>query len=276
VHSSTLVVAGVYILLQFSYCLVNFINVLQIVSVLRLIVRSFGLVNEFDIKKLIAYSTIRHVSLIMYLLSFKLYKVVYFHLNIHAMFKSLMFMCFGFVILSSFHGQDKRLVLFLNINPLIKILFYYACLCLAGLPFLRGFFSKDLIIEKFIEYNREIVYVFLLLLFLRIRIYYRLKLLKLRQLMFSLTVVEKRFLGLFRVLLIGGGMIFIINLYIRFVFRLTLELIDFKLFIYLLIIIFFFLSLFRNLHIKANVYDKIKNFREIWVVDFYMLDKFYF
>lgn len=239
-HSSTLVVAGVYILLQFSYCLVNFISVLQIVSVLRLIVRSFGLVNEFDIKKLIAYSTIRHVSLIMYLLSFKLYKVVYFHLNIHAMFKSLMFMCFGFVILSSFHGQDKRLVLFLNINPLIKILFYYACLCLAGLPFLRGFFSKDLIIEKFIEYNREIVYVFLLLLFLRIRIYYRLKLLKLRQLMFSLTVVEKRFLGLFRVLLIGGGMIFIINLYIRFVFRLTLELIDFKLFIYLLIIIFFF------------------------------------
>jgi len=102
VHSSTLVVAGVYILLQFSYCLVDFLNVLQVIRVLSLIVRRFGLLNEFDMKKLIAYSTMRHVSLIMYLLRVKLYKIVYFHLNIHAIFKSLMFMCFGFVILSSF------------------------------------------------------------------------------------------------------------------------------------------------------------------------------
>jgi NADH-ubiquinone oxidoreductase chain 5 len=125
VHSSTLVVAGVYILLQFSYCLYDFLNVLQIIRILSLLFRSFGLLNEFDIKKLIAYSTIRHVSLIMYILGFKLYKVVYFHLNIHAIFKSLIFICFGFVILASFHSQDKRLVLFLNINPLVKIIFYY-------------------------------------------------------------------------------------------------------------------------------------------------------
>jgi len=199
VHSSTLVVAGVYILLQFSYCLVDFLNVLQVISVLRLIVRRFGLLNEFDMKKLIAYSTIRHVSLIIYLLRVKLYKIVYFHLNIHAIFKSLIFMCFGFVILSSFHRQDKRLVLFLNVNPLIKIIFYFSCLCLAGLPFLRGFFSKDLIIEKFIEFNSEFFYIFLLLLFLGIRIYYRIKLMKLRQIIFSFIIVEKSLIGIFRV-----------------------------------------------------------------------------
>jgi len=140
VHSSTLVVAGVYILLQFRYCLRDVLDVLKYIRLLRLILRRFGLLVESDIKKLIAYSTIRHVSLIIYLLRFKLFKVVYFHLNIHAIFKSLIFICFGFVILSSFHAQDKRLIFLLNLNPLIKIIYYFSCLCLIGLPFLRGFF----------------------------------------------------------------------------------------------------------------------------------------
>ncbi len=276
VHSSTLVVAGVYILLQFSYCLYDFLNVLQIIRILSLLFRSFGLLNEFDIKKLIAYSTIRHVSLIMYILGFKLYKVVYFHLNIHAIFKSLIFICFGFVILASFHSQDKRLVLFLNINPLVKIIFYYACLCLAGLPFLSGFFSKDLIIEKFIEFNSEFFYVGLLLVFLSIRIYYRLKLLKLNYLLFSYTMVEKRFLGLFSVFLIGIVIILIVNLYISLMFSLTLELLSFKFIVYIFIRIFLMLRLLTNLHYKVINYDKVKNFIEIWLMDFYLLDKFFF
>jgi len=155
VHSSTLVVAGVYVLLQYRYCLLEILFILKYIRVLRLALRRFGLLNEIDIKKLIAYSTIRHVALIIYLLRYQLFKVVYFHLNIHAMFKSLIFMCFGFVILSSFHAQDQRLVSLVNLNPLIKIIYYFACLCLAGLPFLSGFFSKDIIIEKFIEFNLE-------------------------------------------------------------------------------------------------------------------------
>jgi len=140
VHSSTLVVAGVFILLQFSYCLVDVLYVLKYIRILSLILSRFGLLNERDIKKLIAYSTINHVSLIIYLLRFKLYKVVYFHLNIHAIFKSLIFMCFGFVILISYHRQDKRLISLIRLNPLIKIVYYFSCLCLAGLPFLSAFF----------------------------------------------------------------------------------------------------------------------------------------
>jgi len=155
VHSSTLVVAGVYVLLQYRYCLMDILLVLKYVRFLRLFLSRVGLLNETDIKKLIAYSTIRHVALIIYLLRFRLYKVVYFHLNVHAIFKSLIFICFGFVILSSFHSPDKRIVSLLNLNPLIKIIYYLSCLCLAGLPFLRGFFSKDIIIEKFIEFRRE-------------------------------------------------------------------------------------------------------------------------
>jgi len=159
VHSSTLVIAGVYVLLEFSSCLTDILDVLKYISFVRLAIRSLGLLNEGDMKKLIAYSTISHVSLIIYLIRFQLFKVVYFHLNVHAMFKSLIFICFGFVILSSYHSQDKRLVVLLNINPLIKIVYYFSCLCLAGLPFLSAFFSKDFIVEKFLEYSLERFFV---------------------------------------------------------------------------------------------------------------------
>jgi NADH-ubiquinone oxidoreductase chain 5 len=180
VHSSTLVVAGVFILLQFSYCLVDILEFLKFIRLLSLIFRSLGLLFEADMKKLIAYSTMNHVSLIIYLLSIQLFKVVYFHLNIHAIFKSLIFMCFGFVMLSSFHRQDKRLVSVQNLNPIIKIVYYFSCLCLAGLPFLRAFFSKDLIIEKFMENRIELRYVILLFLFLGVSIYYSVKLISIR------------------------------------------------------------------------------------------------
>ena len=250
--------------------------ILKYIRVVSLIIRSFGLLNEFDIKKLIAYSTIRHVSLIMYLLRFKLYKVVYFHLNIHAIFKPLIFICFGFVILSSFHSQDKRLVSLVNVNPMIKMIYYFSCLCLAGLPFLRGFFSKDFIIEKFIEFSNEIFYILLLLLFLRIRIYYRIKLLNLTNYLFTYSIIEKRFLGIFSVLIITIIIILLINVYITLVVRLSIEILSFKIRIYLLVFFFFFFRIITNLNFKLNVYNKMRNFKEIWVLNYYTLDKFVF
>jgi NADH-quinone oxidoreductase subunit L len=245
VHSSTLVVAGVFILLQFSYCLIEILEILKFISLISLFIRRLGLLNELDIKKLIAYSTIRHVSLIIYLLRFKLYKVVYFHLNIHAMFKSLIFICFGFVILVSFHGQDKRFVTYFNLNPFIKRVYYFSCLCLAGLPFLRGFFSKDLIIEKLIQYSTEVRFIFFLLFFLRIRIYYSLKLLNLKEMIFSYVIFQKNYLGSISVLLIIFIIIFIINLYLRLILSVSLELISVKITIYIIIFFFFFLFIFK-------------------------------
>lgn len=274
VHSSTLVVAGVYILLQFRYCLIDVLEVLKYIRVISLILRRIGLLNENDMKKLIAYSTINHVSLIIYLLRFKLYKVVYFHLNVHAIFKSLIFMCFGFVILSSFHAQDKRLVSLLNLNPIIKIIYYFSCICLAGLPFLRAFFSKDFIIEKFIEFSLEFSFIILLMLFLGVSIYYRIKLLNLTNVIYSYSIVEKNYLGLFGLLVIRIVIIGFINVFITLVFRLSLEFMSFKIRIYMFVIFFLLLRICTNLNYKFNVYNKIKNFVEIWCVDFYILDKF--
>ena len=169
----------------------------------------------------------------------------------------------GFVILISFHGQDKRLISLINLNPLIKIIYYFSCLCLGGLPFLSVFFSKDLIIEKFIEFSFELMYIVLLILFLRIRIYYSVKLFKLREIIFSFVLIEKSFLGLFSVLIISFVIIMLINLYLSLVFRLSLEFISFKLRVYLLVVIFFILSMLYNFNYKIYNYDKIKNFSEV-------------
>ena len=263
VHSSTLVVAGVYILLQFRYCLIDVLEVLKYIRVLTLLLRTTGLLIELDIKKLIAYSTLRHVSLMIFMLSMKLFKVVYFHLNIHAMFKSTIFICFGFVMLVSYHSQDKRLVTLNNLNPLLKSLYYFSRLCLIGLPFLRGFFSKDFIIEKIIEFNKEFILIFLLLVFLRVRVYYGIKLIRLTNVFYSYTMVEKNYLGIFGVILIIIVITSVINLYVSLMLRLSLEILSFKIIIYFFILIFLLLRVLININFKFNTYDKIKRFKEV-------------
>jgi NADH:ubiquinone oxidoreductase subunit 5 (subunit L)/multisubunit Na+/H+ antiporter MnhA subunit len=262
VHSSTLVVAGVYILLQFSYCLVDVLDYLKYFSLLTLVLRTIGLVLELDIKKLIAYSTLSHVSLMMYILRIKLFKVVYFHLNIHAIFKSTILICFGFVILISFHAQDKRLVRFVNLNPLLKIAYYYSRFCLIGLPFLRGFFSKDFMIEKIMEFNSELFSVILLLLFLGVRGFYGIKLLNLAWVVFPQVIVEKSYLGVFRVLGMILVMTIVTNLYVSLMLRLTLEFLSFKIIIYFFMLVFLVLRFLIQTHIKFLVFDKIKSFKE--------------
>lgn len=274
VHSSTLVVAGVYILLQYSYCLIERLNILKYLRILTLVVRLFGLINEFDIKKLIAYSTIRHVGLILFLIRIQLYKITFFHLVVHAMFKSLIFMCFGFTILRSFHRQDKRLVSYINLSPIIKILYYYACFCLIGLPFLRGFFSKDFIVEKAMEINFEIRNIFLLLLFLSVRIYYSIKLLSLYSSIYVLNIVELQLSGIVGLLIILFVSVRIINVFIRIVFRVSLELFSYKIIIYLFILGFLILRVLTKLNFKWRVYSKWVNISELWFYNWYILDQF--
>lgn len=276
VHSSTLVVAGVYILLQYRYCLRHILRILKYLSLLTLVIRLFGLLNESDIKKLIAYSTIRHVGLILFLISIQLYKIAFFHLNIHAIFKSLIFICFGFTILRSFHRQDKRLVSYISLSPIIKIIYYYACFCLIGLPFLRGFFSKDFIIEKSIEINFEMRNIIFLLLFLGVRVYYSIKLINLYHSMYSIVVSEFQFVGIIGLVIIILLRIVITNVFIRIVFSVRLEVFSYKIVIYLFIFIFLLLTLLTNLNFKWGSYIKSLNLFELWTFNWYALDQFIF
>nr|YP_011001009.1 NADH dehydrogenase subunit 5 [Bellardia viarum]WPN85806.1 NADH dehydrogenase subunit 5 [Bellardia viarum] len=150
VHSSTLVTAGVYLLIRFNI-LLNFSwlgNSLLLLSGLTMFMAGLGANYEFDLKKIIALSTLSQLGLMMSILSMGYYKLAFFHLLTHALFKALLFMCAGAIIHNMNNSQDIRLMGSLSLMmPLTSSCFNVANLALCGMPFLAGFYSKDLILE---------------------------------------------------------------------------------------------------------------------------------
>nr|YP_004021859.1 NADH dehydrogenase subunit 5 [Ramulus irregulariterdentatus]BAJ24485.1 NADH dehydrogenase subunit 5 [Ramulus irregulariterdentatus] len=165
VHSSTLVTAGIYLLIRFNPLYVNsfLMNYLLFISLITMFMSGLGANFEFDLKSIIALSTLSQLGLMMSILSFGYIYMAYFHLLTHALFKALLFMCSGVVIHSFKDCQDIRCLgnLF-NQMPLTCICFIIASLCLCGMPFLSGFYSKDLILEMYssgyINYCFYIIY----------------------------------------------------------------------------------------------------------------------
>nr|WDA94030.1 NADH dehydrogenase subunit 5 [Apotropina sp. 1 JJC-2023a] len=150
VHSSTLVTAGVYLLIRFNILLVDSIlgNILLLISGLTMFMAGLGANFEFDLKKIIALSTLSQLGLMMSILSMGFYKLAFFHLLTHALFKALLFMCAGAIIHNMNNFQDIRYMGSLSIfMPLTSSCFNVANLALCGMPFLAGFYSKDLILE---------------------------------------------------------------------------------------------------------------------------------
>lgn len=149
VHSSTLVTAGVYLLIRFNELLgVN--EYLLLVSTLTLFISGLGANFEFDLKKIIALSTLSQLGVIIIVLSLGMYELAFFHLISHAIFKSLLFLCAGFYIHANRDSQDIRLLgKIMQSYPLVNIYFIGCSLSLCGFPFLAGFYSKDLILECF-------------------------------------------------------------------------------------------------------------------------------
>nr|YP_009107302.1 NADH dehydrogenase subunit 5 [Sarcophaga portschinskyi]AIU38713.1 NADH dehydrogenase subunit 5 [Sarcophaga portschinskyi] len=150
VHSSTLVTAGVYLLIRFNIVLSSswLGNLLLLISGLTMFMAGLGANYEFDLKKIIALSTLSQLGLMMSILSMGYYKLAFFHLLTHALFKALLFMCAGAIIHNMNNCQDIRLMGSLSLMmPLTSSCFNVANLALCGMPFLAGFYSKDLILE---------------------------------------------------------------------------------------------------------------------------------
>uniref|UniRef100_A0AAU7YSJ5 NADH-ubiquinone oxidoreductase chain 5 n=1 Tax=Rhoenanthus obscurus TaxID=2850857 RepID=A0AAU7YSJ5_9INSE len=150
VHSSTLVTAGVYLLIRFNPLLEgsDTSKFLLLVAGLTMFMAGLGANFEFDLKKIIALSTLSQLGLMMSILGMGYNKLAYFHLLTHALFKALLFMCAGAVIHNMKDSQDIR-----NMGALVSQMPYTAAclnvanLALCGFPFLAGFYSKDLILE---------------------------------------------------------------------------------------------------------------------------------
>nr|YP_007627025.1 NADH dehydrogenase subunit 5 [Lentula callani]AGC22316.1 NADH dehydrogenase subunit 5 [Lentula callani] len=150
VHSSTLVTAGIYLLIRFSPML-SFFNLgwgLLFFGCITMFMSGLGANFEFDLKKIIALSTLSQLGLMMGVLAMGYSDLAFFHLLTHALFKALLFMCAGSMIHNLKGIQDIRFMGgIVNSMPLTSICFNVSSLSLCGIPFLTGFYSKDLILE---------------------------------------------------------------------------------------------------------------------------------
>nr|YP_010463338.1 NADH dehydrogenase subunit 5 [Rusicada privata]UUJ37866.1 NADH dehydrogenase subunit 5 [Rusicada privata]WCO87239.1 NADH dehydrogenase subunit 5 [Rusicada privata] len=164
VHSSTLVTAGVYLLIRFNLLLVNmfFLKVLLLLSGLTMFMAGISANYEFDLKKIIALSTLSQLGLMMSILSMGLPDLAFFHLLTHAMFKALLFMCAGVIIHMMNDMQDIRFMGGISFYiPLTSLCMNISNMALCGIPFLAGFYSKDLVLELVSFSNLNLVIFFL-------------------------------------------------------------------------------------------------------------------
>nr|YP_010253738.1 NADH dehydrogenase subunit 5 [Cochylidia moguntiana]QTZ18149.1 NADH dehydrogenase subunit 5 [Cochylidia moguntiana] len=150
VHSSTLVTAGIYLLIRFNSLLLDLfmLKILLLLSGLTMFMAGITANYEFDLKKIIALSTLSQLGLMMSILSMGLPDLAFFHLLTHAMFKALLFMCAGVVIHMMNNIQDIRYMGGVSYYlPYTSLCLNVSNMALCGIPFLAGFYSKDLILE---------------------------------------------------------------------------------------------------------------------------------
>ncbi len=151
IHAATMVTAGIYMvarmspLFEFSPAVLSFILVIGGTGALFM-----GLVAvvQYDIKRVIAYSTLSQLGYMAVALGASAYDAAIFHLITHAFFKALLFLAAGSVIIALHHEQDMRkmggLAAYL---PVTYLTFVIGTLALCAIPPFSGFYSKDIIIE---------------------------------------------------------------------------------------------------------------------------------
>nr|AFQ62358.1 NADH dehydrogenase subunit 5 [Papilio dardanus] len=180
VHSSTLVTAGVYLLIRFNMMLIDmiFLKFLLLLAGLTMFMAGISANYEFDLKKIIALSTLSQLGLMMSILSMGMSDLAFFHLLTHAMFKALLFMCAGVVIHMMNDIQDIRYMGGISLYiPLTSLCLNISNLALCGLPFLAGFYSKDLILEMVSMSNLNLLIFFLYYLSTGLTMFYTIRLL---------------------------------------------------------------------------------------------------
>lgn len=143
--------AGIYLLIRFRRITEGLVNInwLIYLGILTTLIARTAALFEVDFKKVVALSTLSQLGIIVTTLSFGLVKLAFIHLLIHAVFKAILFICRGKVIHRVSGYQDIRKIGGLIFNlPVTSVLINLSRFALCGIPFLRGFYSKDLIIER--------------------------------------------------------------------------------------------------------------------------------
>ena len=152
IHAATMVTAGVYLLMRVSplieYSSTVLILCLWIGAITSVFSSLVGLFQQ-DIKKVIAYSTMSQLGMMVIAVGLSSYNIALFHLINHAFYKGLLFLAAGSVIHAVGDNQDFRkyggLIMFLPLTYSVMII---ASLSLVAFPFMTGFYSKDFILES--------------------------------------------------------------------------------------------------------------------------------
>nr|UAA82139.1 NADH dehydrogenase subunit 5 [Platyneura mayri] len=281
VHSSTLETAGIYLLIRFNYMKMN--NILMkmflIIGLITMFMASLSANLEFDMKKVIAFLTLSQLGLMMMIYSMKKFDLAFFHLITHAMFKSMMFMCSGIMIHNMLNYQDIRFMNKIKDNmPLTSMMLIISTLSLCGMPFMSGFYSKDMILENFFMMKFSMIIYLFTLISTMLTLMYSLRLIYylfnknfMLNCMFNIKDNKKMNYSMLSLMLMS--MMF--GWYLNWMIYLNIELIFLSMIEKLLIMMLFLLFIILN---KMNYMYNFKNFinykkflMSLWMLN-YMID----